>query len=764
MSQVPPSPLRPLLSGAATAGLAMGFAALPATAQAQTANSSGAGSASVTTPDPAVLAPMSVSAQTPEAEPTNINSAKTGMSRLPATIKETPRVINVVPEEIIQQQRATTLEQVLKNVPGITMSAGEGQGGQTGDQFRIRGLTARGDIYTDGLKDFGVYTRDSFNTESVQVIKGPSGEGFGVGTSGGLINQTSKKAHLDNTNHLEQSIGTGAMYRTTLDSNHKITDTSAVRLNALYQSQDVADRNNIDAERKGFAADIGVGIGETTTWHLNYSYLKGEKTPDMGQPMMRGSDGIIRPAAEYGLKRSVSYARDQDHDETENHVLTSQLTHQASKSLSFYNDTRWSLYDRDLLTTNAGGDTPLTSLTGTMTYGGGGGSTYKQDGWGVQNVSGVKAEGQLFGLKHRAQAGLDLTYQESTMNLGTRVNGGATTTSVLNPATSYPANFSVTYPDSGVRSSSALGTGLFASDRVWMTEQVSVQGGLRWDYFRTSYRSQAAGFPNGQDQEGTWSPSVSLIYEPTEDISLYTTYSHSAKPVGSDLAALAITARAGSASETPSATRNFDPEETDLYEVGGKADFFGGRLGVNGAAFLLEKSNVYTVDTSTGALANGFSEAGIGTQITGIEAGVTGKITPAWTLYTGYAFLNGEVTANLGTPSDVGNDAPNVPKHNASIWTSYSLSDMIGDALPGELTLGGGAQYASKYWTNSANTAEIPETFSVDAMLSYEFENLSLALNGYNLTDHLNYTSAFNATRAVPASGRTVMLTAGVTF
>ncbi|WP_291455275.1 TonB-dependent receptor plug domain-containing protein [Cupriavidus sp.] len=87
----------------------------------------------------------------------NANEAPTGISRLPETVKETPKTINVVPQEVIEQQHATSLEQILKNVPGITISTGEGNGGQNGDQFRIRGLSAKGDIYVDGLRDFGAY-------------------------------------------------------------------------------------------------------------------------------------------------------------------------------------------------------------------------------------------------------------------------------------------------------------------------------------------------------------------------------------------------------------------------------------------------------------------------------------------------------------------------------------------------------------------------------------------------------------------------------
>ncbi len=758
--------LRPILSGAAaTAGLAFTMTSFPVAANAQNADGDKADKPGAAAPDAIILGPVSVDAERVDGRTSgNVNATPTGISRLPETVKETPRVINVVPQEIIEQQRATSLEQVLRNVPGITISSGEGNGGQNADQFRIRGLSAKGDIYTDGLKDFGVYTHDVFNTESVQVFKGPSGDGFGVGNSGGVINQGTKQAKLENLNKIEQSFGSGPTYRTTADINRKLSETTALRVNALYHDQDVADRDWIDAERKGFAADLGLGLGTRTTWHLNYAYLQGQKTPDMGVPMVRGTDGVFRPATEYGLDRSTSYARNLDRDDTQNHVVTSTLAHEVDNKLSLYNDTRWSLYERDFAATNPaalsaansavflGGGNPA------MAYGAGGGMAYQQDGWGVQNVSGFKAEGTVLGLRHKANGGIDLSYQEDTRQVGTWVNRTNTQT-LVNPGHYYPANTNITYPDAGIRSSSVQNTGLFLSDRIWLHDQVSVQGGLRWDYFRTSFRSANTAIASGKDIERTWSPSGSLIYEPTPDASVYASYSRSNKPVGTDIAAAVVNGTA----ETPS-KNDFDPEKTDLYELGGKADFLGGRLGVNGALFMIEKSNTYTLDPATGAVVDGFSEAGLGTRIKGMEAGISGKVTPAWNVYTNYAFLTGEVTASKSNPYLVGRDAPNVPKHNFNLWSTYSLSEEIGDALPGNLMVGGGMQYASEYTADSANTARIPYTFSLDAMVSYDYENVSLALNGYNLSDHRNYASAFNAARAVPASGRTFMLTAGLKF
>jgi len=118
------------------------------------------------------------------------------VSKFPVPLQDTPQSVTIVPEKLIQEQAGTTLRDALRNVPGITATAGEG-GGNQGDVFTIRGFNARNDTFIDGVRDSGSYFRDSFNFESVEVLKGPSSTFFGRGSTGGIINQVSKAPRLD---------------------------------------------------------------------------------------------------------------------------------------------------------------------------------------------------------------------------------------------------------------------------------------------------------------------------------------------------------------------------------------------------------------------------------------------------------------------------------------------------------------------------------------------------------------------------------------
>lgn len=753
--------IRAVVSGAASAGVAMSMS-MPVTAIAQV-TADGAEPAKTGGRSPAVLPVVTVNG----GAPANANDASTGIPRLPDTVRETPKVINVVPQEIIEQQRATSLEQVLKNVPGITLSTGEGNGGQNGDQFRIRGLTAKGDIYLDGLRDFGAYRRDSFNVESVEVIKGPSGESFGVGNIGGLINQTSRRANLDTSTSIDQSIANGPTYRTTIDSNWRLNDTTALRVNGMFQDGKVADRDHVKDDRKGVAIDFGTGIGTSTEWHLNYSYLHRNGTPDMGVPMAAGADGVFRPITEYGvpgLSSSTSYVRNTDHDKSDTHMVTSSFVSKLDNGITINNDTRLSVWDRSFSATNPAANTPaslsyanlqrlLRGENVTLAYGAGGGMAYLQRGWAVQNVLSAKGEFHTGSIRHRGMIGLDMNYQRDHRDQGTWT-GRNNNQTVVNPNWMMTPGATVSY-GATTRDAKSANVGAFANDRVWFNDQFSVLGSVRWDYFRSDYWTSASNIGGTADSRKL-SPAVSAIWEPTRNAMFYTSFSRTYRPIGTDIA-LAV---GGVGTEVP--RPGAEPERSDTVEVGAKLDFLEKRVGVTGAIFQTKKHNAYTIDPVSGEVVEGFSEDGEGRRIRGMELGLSGRITPNWLANIGYAYLDGEVTS-ASNAANIGHDAPGVSRHNVTLWTSYDIPHTV-LALPGKLTVGGGLQYASSYWADSANTARIPHTFSLDAMIGYQLGKYRISLNGYNLTDRVNYQSSFGASRAVPTSRRTFLLNVGMTF
>lgn len=202
------------------------------------------------------------------------------------------------------------------------------------------------------------------------------------------------------------------------------------------------------------------------------------------------------------------------------------------------------------------------------------------------------------------------------------------------------------------------------------------------------------------------------------------------------------------------------PQRSDLYELGGKADFLNKKLGVTAAIFQIEQNNSFTYD-DFGQIITGFQDAGSGRRIRGLEVSATGKITNDWEIYASYSYMGGKVTHSTNYRN---NKAPQLPNNSLSVWSTYNVSSLVLKPNQGKLQAGGGVQYSSGYWSNEANTGRMPDNVSLNAMLSYDYERYHVQFNANNLTNHLNYASAFSASRAVPLSGRTFLGSVGLRF
>ncbi|HEY0161303.1 MAG TPA: TonB-dependent receptor plug domain-containing protein, partial [Edaphobacter sp.] len=194
---------------------------------------------------------------------TSTNSVSLG--QFTESLTDTAQTVNVVPQYILQEQAVTSFRDSLRNVPGISLAAGEG--GQQGDNLTIRGFTARNDIYLDGIRDFGNYYRDAFDYESVDVIQGPASVEFGRGSTGGVVNQESKQPSTNEFIRTNFQFGTNAMRRGSLDVNvplRKFIPDSAFRLNLMGTDSGVAGRDVTNVRRWGVAPSLAFGMSRPT--------------------------------------------------------------------------------------------------------------------------------------------------------------------------------------------------------------------------------------------------------------------------------------------------------------------------------------------------------------------------------------------------------------------------------------------------------------------------------------------------------------------
>ena len=180
--------------------------------------------------------------------------------KLPDPIQDTPQSITVIPEKIMEERAFFTLRDALRTVPGVAIAAGEG-GGRQGDNLTLRGFPAGNDIFIDGVRDLGQYTRDTFNLEAIEVLKGPSSVLFGRGSTGGVINQVTKTPKLTPFYEVGGTAGwPGPAGRATADLNYPFANSGAARLNLLFSKGDVPGRDYVNTNTWGVAPSVGIGL------------------------------------------------------------------------------------------------------------------------------------------------------------------------------------------------------------------------------------------------------------------------------------------------------------------------------------------------------------------------------------------------------------------------------------------------------------------------------------------------------------------------
>src|ERR1700733_8057311 len=245
-----------------------------------------------------------------------------------------PQSITVVSSELISAQGDTRLEDALRNVPGITLNAGEGAA--RGDTVNLRGFSAFNDFFLDGIRDAAVYSRDSFNLQSVEVVKGPSATLFGRGSTGGAINQVTKAPTLTPVDSVTADVGTNHEYRAATDFDVPLSSSAAFRFNAMGESSNVADRDYVKNRRWGLAPSLALGLGEDDSVTFAYLHQQENNRPDAGIPFVDGRPAPVPRGAYFGL---IS-----DYATTEDDIGTARYKHDFSPSVSIADTLRFAHY------------------------------------------------------------------------------------------------------------------------------------------------------------------------------------------------------------------------------------------------------------------------------------------------------------------------------------------------------------------------------------------------------------------------------------
>ncbi|MGN6286581.1 MAG: TonB-dependent receptor [Afipia sp.] len=684
------------------------------------------------------------------------------LTRIPTPLRDTPQTVNVVPKQVIEEQRITSMEDALRTVPGITFNAGEG--GQQGDSPNIRGFAARGDIFRDGVRDPGWYTRDLFSSDRVEVYKGPSAFAFGRGSTGGAINIVSKLPTA--VPYLEGTVtGTSAGgYRVEVDANGK-KDNVWGRISALYQDVPTPDRDNVYVRRWGVAPSLKIDLNEDTRVSLNYIYQGEESIPDYGRPYLPGpvynkGTGALTSGGYYGNGQAtppIPVPRGNwygvvsgplaDIVKTEAHTLTGKFEHDFTNDLKFSNTTRYISVDRFTRTTAPRGLAQADNTTAVTPGYPAESMTIGRQHFQVETdnsllVNQTDLSGKFYtgSWLHTFSFGAELAQEKRNQQ---RANGTSANNlcdpAICRTSAYYPVDtdfggvFNGWNPPNATKSTTAAA---YAFDQIKINEYFELLGSIRFDNFTTTYTNYALPLATRDssrtDNMTSWR--VGGVFHPTTNSSVYAAYGVSYNP----------SAEFSTLSDDPTSTSSsaLPPEKNRTMEVGAKADFLNNRLSLTGAIFRIEKTNMrIPIDPITNTVQILDGQA----RVDGIEVGAAGSVTDKWSVFAGYSYLNSEITKTTDL-SQLGRELASTPHHNFTLWSTYAIDP--------QWTVGGGAIYQSDAFVNTTNTSYVPAYWRFDAMLAYKVTpNSTLQLNVYNLGDALYYAQYYGG-HAVPASGR----------
>lgn len=696
-------------------------------------------------------------------------------------LRDTPQTIQVIDKQLFNEQGATTLTEVLRNSPGVgTFYAGENGNTTSGDAIRMRGFDTSNSIFVDGIRDLGSISRDIFNTEAVEVQKGPAGTDNGRTAPTGAINMVSKRASLESALSGTLSVGVDGQKRVTADVNQTLGDqsNSALRLNVLWQDSDVPGRDHVENQRLGLAASLGFGLETATRAWLNLLYVDQDNIPDgyvptIALPGWQPQSGQEALAGHPVDSRNF-YGTRKDHDDVRAQMATFIVEHDFSDNVRLSNVARWGETRQDYLLTafmstnaNIVSDpaNPNDLSAYTMTRG----NPTIRDARNriLTDQLNLRADFATGAIEHNLSVGAEIT-SEKQITYGHSSSGTLPVANLYDPDWNDTSNY--THSRNGTASRGKTNTlAFYAFDTAkFFDGLLLVTGGIRLDHYKTTYVSTAVcnngtgrgAVPCGTAPVGSIVTTADLtakdtlfnwklgaVLKPSEPVSLYVNYALSQQPPGGDNFTLAT----GNSANNP----DFAPQKAKTIEAGVKLDALDGALAFNAAVFQTKVLNeVNAADPSD--IQSGSK------RVRGFELSVVGNITDDWSISAGYGHQKTKVTNGGAVAVDGSTGLTYAPDDSFSSWTSYRA--------PFGLEIAGGVRYTSGMRRGTDGAAGTPPRTQgytvVDALLGYAVnDNVTLRVNAYNLFDK-HYVAAINKSgyRYTPGQPQTFLFSADFRF
>lgn len=690
------------------------------------------------------------------------NDVSYAATKTATAIKDIPQAISYVTKELIADQQAYRVNDVVKNISGVNQFSYY-------DDFTFRGFRS-GDTYINGLRVIGLFGPQPLlvNIERVEVIKGPASAMFGNSIPGGIMNRVTKKPLAEDRKAINFTTGSFNTLRATADFTGAVNKSKSLlyRLNLGYENSD----SFRDLQQfKSFVIAPSFSFLPTDRTRINFDLVVSNfnNNLDRGQPIFGATAGTDLNST------PISFAIGQTSDFQKSDVVysTLSLNHEFSDNLSFNASYIKYLFEEDLLehrTSNQfaidGMGQQIPTLMGMQVIN-------RQRQQIADNLSTYFVyEATTGALEHKILTGFD--YNEQKQPVGNAVStargylleGGGASTSAAdfanfqrdadgNPVPNVP-HFNLEDPSYNVaRVSNYVFTDRAFNPTKYYSYGFYVQDQIKWNKFqfliggRQEFYNDIVNFDQS-DEEKTeqkkFLPRIGIVYAATDNINVYGTYTESFQPQG-----VAV-------QNNPLTGGPFDPVNAFMTEVGAKGEFFNKRLAVNLAAYVIENNNILVnalaADNPELLRQRGQEEA------LGFEVDINGKISKNFTISANYAYNQATITESDDV-EEIGLRKENAPLNQGGIFGKYTFDRGVLNGIG--LTLG--SNFVSSRNT-FASDLQLPEYTIFDAGVSYTVDKFNIRMLVNNFTNKTHWVGGYNYVRLFPGAPRNFLLSVGYTF
>lgn len=678
----------------------------------------------------------------------NPNKAKPLSTKSNLTVMETPQPIAIVTHEIIEQQQAKQLSDVLQNVNGIYVTSSRGN---SQDSFGGRGFILGNDnILKNGARvNSGVFPEVT-GLERVEVLKGANAMLYGNTAAGGIINMVTKKPRFQTGGSFSLSGGSWNTYKPTFDVYGPISKDVAFRLNGTYETAK-SFRDHVSSEKIYLNPSILFNIGKKSQLIVEGDYLINNFTPDFGIGSITNKDGSY--SMNTLLPRNAFLGANWQYQDVKQASTNITFNHQISNNWSLNVITSYQNYTKDYFSTERvqweydknnrlNWKRPLNKTYNEQNY-----TSFQA------NVNGEFNTGKI---NHKVLIGADSDYgaadsytyfnPSNNKTYGTGYiygTGGGNGILYLDDTSTWSSG---SIPASAIQDRNRIRTrrvGIYVQDFISLTKEFKVLAGLRWSYIQnmptinTNFRTNTKKLvDNSSTSDQALSPKVGLVYMPNDNLSLFATYTNSfSANTGYDINRSTL-----------------KPTTIDQYEVGVKKNLWNNAIAVNLSAYQILYKNYYqTAELNAGGQPNSdpnMKEFAGKMRSRGVELDITGNPSKNLSLIGGISYNN---SVYLDTPDNFGyvenQRIVRTPATTANLSAFYTLPKYIKGLKIGASFYYIGDRLAgwndTKATNNSRNgvsrifTLKDYTTFALS--MGYDWKKFSIQAKVNNLFDTVNY-------------------------